>query len=423
MDRIGFLKASDSLYQVWSGRFFSHTISLLIYFFAENDIYYKIFTFFFMIAFIVSVFFFVKVLGKDSISLREKILITVSIFFLYLYSLPAVSQGFYWLISVPVYNNSLILVMLFVIFYIGLYRSESMVARVVYMLLCCFTGFCIGGSNEIAMIFSMMLLGILILFNFKKLNWYLIFITMFLALGSYIDIRSPGTKLRHLKFPGNHNLPYSIFHSFTNVIENVFLWIFTSPLIPVTILLIPVLYKLIIKSDRKPYIFILKPIYSIIISFIFLYAGTFVFYLSIGHEPFPRSLNVIYFIFLFLWFYNVITIMNYLSNTFKFNFERIPKFLYAVSFVLIVFFLFLGNNVKTAYTDLFSGTAARYDKELNDRYEFINNNKSDTVFVEKLKNNPFTIKSFELTPDPNEIYNQWYSSHFKKKSIILKKEN
>ncbi|MEO8446949.1 MAG: hypothetical protein ABI528_05605, partial [bacterium] len=164
-----------------------------------------------------------------------------------------------------------------------------------------------------------------------------------------------------------------------------------------------------------------SPAVSLLISFIFLYACDFVFYWSIGRVPFPRSLNLIYFIFLILWFYNVIILMKRLDKSFNISFERFPKYIYALAFAVIIIFLFRNNNVKTAYADLMSGTAAKYDTELNERYGYINNNTSDTIVVEPLMNNPTTIRSFELTPEADNIFNQWYSAHFKKKAIILRK--
>ncbi|MDZ4712793.1 MAG: hypothetical protein SGI89_10780 [bacterium] len=58
---------------------------------------------------------------------------------------------------------------------------------------------------------------------------------------------------------------------------------------------------------------------------------------------------------------------------------------------------------------------------MNERYRYINSNTSDTVVVEPLKNNPTTIHTFEVSPEADNIFNQWYSAHFKKKAIVLKK--
>ena len=223
--------------------------------------------------------------------------------------------------------------------------------------------------------------------------------------------------------PGNHNFSFSIFNSISYVFENVFAWIFISPVIPVTIILVPLLYKSIIKPERKPDIFQLSPLYSIFISFIILNAGSFVFFWSTGIEPFPRSLNLIYFLFLILWFYNAINLMKYIRFKYNMTFEKIPLYLFGVSFLLIIFFLSLENNIKTAYGDLLSGTAEKYDKELNERYEFIANCKSDTVYVENLNTNPSSTRIFLISSDPEKIFNIWLANHFKKKSVVLKNED
>ena len=83
----------------------------------------------------------------------------------------------------------------------------------------------------------------------------------------------------------------------------------------------------------------------------------------------------------------------------------------------------LENNIKTAYGDLLSGTAEKYDKELNERYEFIANCKSDTVYVENLNTNPSSTRIFLISSDPEKIFNIWLANHFKKKSVVLKNED
>lgn len=423
MENIGFMKASKSLYNLWSGRFFAHSISLLIYFFAKTDFYYKIFTLFFMIAFISAIFLLIKNIFKKNISIKESLLFTFAIFFLYVYALPTVSQGFYWLISVPVYNNSIILLLLFLICYSGLYRSQRLQSKILYAVLCSLIAFCIGGSNEIALISLVLLMGLFLIFNFRMLNWYLVFVSIFMFLGSYINYFSPGTQIRHLNFPENHDLSFSIYNSIAYVFENVFTWIFISPIIPVTIILFPLLYKSIVKPDSKPDIFQLSPLYSIFISLVILIAGSFVFFWSTGIQPYPRSLNLIYFLFLILWFYNVINLTKYIRFKYNRTFEKIPLYLFGVSFLFIVFFLSLENNVIKAYEDLLSGTAEKYDNELNERYEFIINCKSDTVYLEKLNTNPSSTRIFLISSDTEKIFNIWLANHFKKKSIVLKNED
>ncbi len=74
-----------------------------------------------------------------------------------------------------------------------------------------------------------------------------------------------------------------------------------------------------------------------------------------------------------------------------------------------------------AFADLLRGTAYKYDKELNERYNFIFENKSDSCEVAQIESIPRTLFVADILSDPDAVLNQMYAHYFNKKAVYLKK--
>lgn len=424
VERVGFINALFNLYKHWSGRFFSHSELLINPLIFRSFFGYKVFTLILMLLFFYVLFLLISEFTKSDISLKQRLLLSISIFFLYCFGMPTTSEGFYWLISVPVYHNAIIFTMIFFISYNRLRKSEKLSSKIIYTAISCFSVIAIAGSNEVAMSTMILILALIAAVNLyeeKKIHWSLLLIIVCIGIASYIDITAPGTEVRGNSFLGKHKFMYSVTWSFTVLMKNLASYIFTTPLLPVTLILLPVLFKLIKNEENNTNIFFILPFISLILSILLLYSNIFTSVWSTGNTPYKRTLNLIYFEFLILWFYNVIVLLIYLNKKYKFNEAFVPKFLYLIALIALAFFLIKNNNVKTAYSDLFRGTASNFDFEMNERYKYIQQSNSDTCEVDSLKIYPKTIFAHEITSDPDIPYNQWYARYFNKKAIILKK--
>ncbi len=423
MEKVGFVKAIVSLYNNWSGRFFTHAELLVAPFIYKTNDGYKLFTLFLMLLLFLSLYLFISVLFKNIIDIKERILFSLAIIFMYFFGMNTVSQGFYWLISTIVYHNTLILILYFFIFYIMLCKANTSFKKIFYTVILCFTAAAISGSNEIALVFIFMMVSFFLITELiikKKINRQLISVFVVILISGYIDLHSHGTQLREDKFAGTLDFSGSVYLSFIVLIENLLNWVFISPLLILTVFLVPVFLKIIKHKNEYYDIFILNPFFSIALGFILLITGIFLSVWGIGHYPYDRTLNFIYFLFLIIWFYNVIVIIYYLNK--KYNFKNLvfSNYVYAILITITISFIFMNKNFITAYSDLFSGTAYKFNKEMNERYKYIEESKSDTLVLNSLENFPKTIYPFDITNDPDIIYNQWYAHHFNKKSVIVK---
>jgi len=423
MERVGFFNASFSLYKYWSGRFFTHSELLISPFIYRTFEGYKLFSLFLMLSFFSVLCLFISEIFKNSINFREKFLLSLSVFFLYLCKMPTVAQGFYWLIGTTVYHNTIILILLFFIGYIHLCKTKLLRFKIIYAVVLCILAIAIASSNEVGLIVTLIPVALFFfidLIHKKKLNWSLLLVVLAIAVTALVVLKSPGTQTRMGKFAENQDFLSSFFLSFMLLSELLISWIFNSPLLALTILLIPLFFKIIKQKYENYNIFFLTPIYAFALSIVILFMSIDIIELSMGN-PFDRTVNFIYFFFLILWFYNILVIIFYLNKKYDIKKIFIPRYLYIVLICIVVMFLFINKNFRTAYSDLFTGTAYKFDKEMYERYRYIAESKSDTCIVETMQNFPETICKFEITTDPNHIYNQWIAAFFKKKAIALRK--
>jgi len=420
--RIGFLDSYRVLFKYYGGRYFGYLLMMINPLYLKSIAGYKALTFLLMILYFYILYLFVSEFTKKSLSFRYRIIISLSIFFLYLYSMPSVSQGFYWYFSAIFYHIGLSLILLFSIFYNRQSEKTQPGLKTLYVFLCGITIAAIAGSSELTAATIFLLIIILFLksiFIDNKFNWVVLFLLIVTFVSVYIAYTAPGNTQRANQYTTNHNLIYSIESAITYAASEIISWIFLSPLLILTFILIPVLSNLV-NHQEKQNIFAISPIYSLASLLLIIFVNTFLPFWSAGISPYGRIVNVIYFIFLIGWFYNVVVLISYFKKRFNFNLSRLPKYSYSIALVLIIVFMLKDNNIKTAYTELLGGDAYNYDKELNDRYNFILESKSDTVVVDSIKNVPKSFFLFDIFPDPDVFYNKGYAMYFNKKAIYIK---
>ena len=129
--------------------------------------------------------------------------------------------------------------------------------------------------------------------------------------------------------------------------------------------------------------------------------------------------DLIYFFFLIGLIYLTFVLYFKLKSE-NSNFLSYTKWVKYFLFILIFIRLGENNNIRIAYSDLLSGRAYKYDRELRDRYKAIQNNEKDTLVIPKLTSLPKTIHFEDIRSNPKHWINQCYKSYFNQKEIILK---
>lgn len=412
-------------YRHGTGRYFQNFLLYLTPVYDKFFISYKAGCFLFMASFFSSVLLSVSLLTVKLISFRERILISLVIIFTYLYAMPEVSSGFYWYGGISAYHSGIILVPIFFAFLVKSGNSINSASGLVYTFMALIVLILITGVNEILAILLFLFTLFLNIRHFVKdrsIKWQYVVFVIASGIFLYILLKSPGNKFRLTQFPGNTNFSYSFFNSFVFLYQNILSWIFNSPLLACSLILLPVYFKISEKKKNLKNKLLTNPVGFSICWIIVLYISVFFSYYSTT-VVLSRTSNFIYFIFIAGWFYLLYILSNIIVTKGKFSFIKNRKYLYGLSLVFIILFLIKPNNITTAFNDLFSGSAYSYNRQLNERYQFLENCPNDSCRVDSLINIPKTIFYKDITSNSTMLSSEWYGNFFNKKSVALKIQN
>ncbi len=408
---LGFWNAQLSWYIDWSGRYFSSAILSIKPLVSDSFLIYKLIPVILLISLFTSIYYLSSLLFVN-LKKRDFFILTFFILTLYLIQMPSISQGFYWLAGSITYQLSNILAILLFCFLIKLIETNERK----YLILSIIFAFLVIGSNEASMLLISFLIGVIFIFKSiqqKKINFSILILLIFVVIFSAIVINSPGNTIRASYYPNKNQIFYAIYKSILAVKSYLGIWL---PFIIVfTFIFFDYFNKKIeIKTSK---IFSINPIIVFLIVFSIPFIGFFTGYWSVGRIPPFRTINIIYFYFLIGLIYFAFIVFFKLKQN-ENDFITYSKWVKYLLFIIIFIQLGQENNIRVAYSDLFSGKAYYYDLELKNRYKTIQNNSNDILYVPALTFKPTTIFCGDITNDSKDWRNQCYDSYYKPKTII-----
>lgn len=410
---LGFWNAQLSWYNDWIGRYFSSAVLSIKPLVSNSFLIYKIIPVILLTSLFTSIYYLSSLLFVN-LKKKDFFILTFFILTLYLIQMPSISQGFYWLAGSITYQLSNILAILLFYFLIKLIETNERK----YLILSIIFAFFVIGSNEASMLLISFLIGVIFIFKSiqqKKINFSILILLIFVIIFSAIVIKSPGNAIRASNYINKNQIFYAIYKSILAVKSYLGIWL---PFIIVfTFIFFDYFNKKIeIKTSK---IFKVNPIIVFLIVFSIPFIGFFTGYWSIGRTPPFRTINVIYFYFLIGLIYLAFVLFFKLKQS-NDNFITFSKWVKYSLFIIIFIQLGQENNIRTAYSDLFSGKASNYDLELRNRYKIIQNSSNDILHVPELTSTPTTIFCGDISRNSEDWENQCYSNYWKLKSIVIK---
>lgn len=428
--RNGFFRSQITLLSNEGSRYLTYALLSLNPLILHSITGYKLLIFFSLIIFLVSIYFFSGEFFNWMLTGTECFLISSSILFAFFFGMPSLAEGFYYLTGSALYNLSLVLLMFFLIGYKKYNESDTSSGKRYFGIISIVLFIAVAGTSELAI--ALMFAAIIIdssvnLISGKKLSKLQIFLLVLIVLAVIFLVMSPGNLHRSEKYNLKHDFSGSIYNSLSFTLSEIYYRLFKTPVAGISVLLLPLFFSFAdkIKSNENKFNFLYRvnPFTAVIFSFIILFSLNFLIYYSINIIPYLRIQNFVYFVFVILCLYNVMLFCIYLTRKFKINFKPYEKYSYFAGIVIISLFLLQkNNNVRIAYSELIRGTAAEYDGRMYERYEAIEECNKDSCEVDSIKVSTKSLSIVQLTGDPMNNFNRWYSRYFHKKYIYLKKE-
>jgi Family of unknown function (DUF6056) len=380
-------------YLTWTGRYFLCWLLTFRTILHNSTFAYQLLIFFLILSFPVILYFLINLLFK-SIDKGHNILLTLIITFIYFYDLPSQDEGLFWFTGAIAYQlpNVLCMFYIIVIFFITDKSSGNKIFNSLLGFIAILLIVMIAGCNEISM-------AVLLTFNILlSINYFYIksdkkYIILFLAFVSFITALivylAPGNNIRESLFPDRYKFFVTIYMTILGAGYYIFQWFFIALLL--TILSIPLFKQYIPLTNR---FFKVSPLIAFSFWIVLLIVSFIIPAWATGQMPNPRAINVIFQLFIFGWFYNLIVLINNLKD--KDYDIPVPHRIYRIMLIIVIFIItfnpnpLIKNNIKYAYIDIISGKARQYNLQM-------------TEYREKVRKSPIPIHP-NLNVKPSSFY-------------------
>ncbi|CAN5322007.1 hypothetical protein BH23BAC2_BH23BAC2_14350 [soil metagenome] len=415
----GLISTQIDHWNIWSGRYMATLLLSIISIDTGDLMNYRVIPVLLFIFFGLSIFVFFKSLIPKA-STYDICVLSFVIFFLYILKAPNITEAFYWLAGSVTYQLASILSLLLFALILYLSRHKEKTSKTILTIIGSILGISIVGLNEIALIYLcailFMWLALKIYIN-KHPSWSLIFIVGITFIAAGISMSAPGNHLRMSAVKADQfDLIFSLSGSLQLTFRALLGWV---PLILLMVLIFWRTFERIAVQLKEIYNIPrirIKYIFLMIIVLVGMVAlGYFPTYWSQGGRPPTRTVNTIFLLFLFG---SVGIILLYLTSREKIKWP-VQKFHFFTQImavgIMLSYILFLSNNLRAGYKDIFYGSAARYDIELQERYERLSNCETGLCNIERLVNYPKTIFTYDLGLSPTDkiyYYNLCLQDYF-----------
>lgn len=194
-----------------------------------------------------------------------------------------------------------------------------------------------------------------------------------------------------------------------------------SPLLPLSLLYVPVAYRLTAPDSRFRTYANLPLGLALLHTAATVWALVFLHYWAVAIEPAFRVQNLINMVLLLGWFFS----LTVLVRVFRPTIERWQLMSLKPIWVVIVaagLLLTTWRNdvVRLITSDLLSGRAKQYSDAMDSRYVRLAQPGADTVALAPLPATPASLVVEDIRPQPNHLWNRCWSGYFHQKAIVLK---
>lgn len=394
----GFWGTQDFFRQYWSGRYTGNMIM------TANPLAFgwwgghRIIPIFIFLGYAGALFLFFRELTQQQLSRWACWALSALFLMVFLAQHPFIPASFYWHSGHP-YAIADIASLLLGVSFIR-YETRSGSSKRVHFVLTSLLILFIIGANEVPLVVLILLLGALNFFYFlserRVRRDYLTFFVLG-ALGTYVALSAAGNQARANSGLFDHYRRSDLVYTLTHVpiaAANSLLKFFPLVLVA-SLLLLPLAVRLVRRAAEVPILNRLlgvAPGYAVL-TVVGAYAVGFVPTIwAIGLDPAPLPMSVVYFWLILGWFW--------LTFVLVFWWERrqpgslTTQFAQPLTAVLALYLLlsFFGSfNFRTAYSDLLTGRAYRFDQEMKARLVLVRNTPGDEITVPALRNVPLTI--------------------------------
>ncbi|GAB3948272.1 hypothetical protein GCM10028805_22250 [Spirosoma harenae] len=421
----GFWGAQQLYYDGWTGRFFHnfivHTNPVVIGWYGGYKIYPII-----LMALIIGGCYAVARQWLRAFS--DPILkwgLVLGIFVGFLSTLSTIPEYLYWYTGLASYGLSSTL-FLFLLAVLMAHQQRGFNWKSGYIVVESLLVAAIIGSSEMTMVLALSVLGMIAfgdLLQRRRVSVTVLILLVVAGIAVYYLMKAPGNAIRMGGNPEGRNIPFTLISSLKFALTYLPKQLLTTPWLPLSILYLPIAWKLAGISRRKddlpPYLR-LHPVWGLLYSFATVIGLISLHFYGVGIPPIPRLLNLVNLTFLLCLLYTLTLVIVTIRHSV--NPDKLTPYLRPVLFIAIGWALVaasMGPVLSTAYGDWLSGRAAQYDREMLDRYAFLSKPGNAQATIAPLSHYPVSLFLDDIHDTPQHLWNRCWADFFHKQTITL----
>ena len=421
--RYGFWQGQKYYYDGWTGRYFSNMLvhaSPLVWGWYDG---YRFIPALVATALVGSIYALVNEILRSE-SLKNRLLATGLVFFMIVMALQSTVEAFFWTAAIATYTVPTILTIYLVAVLIRWYRLPSGLLKGLTAVWASFLVFATIGSGETNLILLILLLFTIVgyrLVFLRRFDPLLVGLVVVALISAWLLFRAPGNAIRMGSNQAKAGeLVKSVGFSFGWLARSIGEWLLKTPIIPFSLLFIPVARRLVRHGSPVRELFLL-PAGLLTVIYLGLLAGTiFPSYYGLGIPPFARTMNILFVFFVLGWFYVLTVWVGWLERRGRSLtlVQKWPAPVWLFTGVWLIGSLLVSTSIKQMGTDLLTGNASTYDHEMTERHQQLLT-KADTVRLRPISVYPPSLFVEDIKSERNHWWNRCQSGYYGHKALVL----
>lgn len=418
----GFIDTQIKWYNEWSGRYMAtfaiSTLNPLAYGYLKLAFIHPLLL---IIGTVLSIKLLVyNVVDGFGLELNKMLFFSLILFFYFNY-LPDIGESFYWMAGAYTYQLPVIFFILYLNSLLHIHHSKKVMLNLFFAIFCLFI---VIGSNEVFALYACAINTLVFLmFSFYNKNTVNRFLPLLIAtfILAIFMIFAPGNFTRESIFIKSD---FHLVKSSLNALSrSVFVQFFWLPSLTFILLLVPGIYKISFPEFKLPNINLLSNKLNLVLFGLFfllmvLFVGFFPSIYATNWIP-QRAYTPIFFVFITMA--SVLIFIFIVKIKRLYNLNQLISNNTSSSLIILIAVITLSHNsnVMNAYSDLTSGKAIGYYKQVTETYEMLEKASSiDTIFVKKLVKKPLVLP-IRWPDKPNGLANAQWESYFNIEHVEL----
>ncbi|QJW88692.1 hypothetical protein HNV11_04520 [Spirosoma taeanense] len=420
----GFWRAQQFYYDGWSGRFFHnflvHSSPLTIGWYDGYKIYPIILLALLLLGFYALASQWLYRFGKGL-----KLALAAGLFVGFMATLAGLPEFLYWYAGMACYSLSVVL-FLFLLATLLAHQRHGFGLHPGYLVGEGLLITAIVGSSETSMVMVISLLAMVAfgeLLQRRRVSATILVLLGVGAVACYYLLAAPGNAVRMASNPNSSNIPLTLISSLRFAVTYLGHQLFLTPLLPLSLLYIPVAYQLTglcSPAQPLPPYLRLHPVWALLHGGATVLALISLHFFGVGIPPVPRLINIINLVFWLSWGYNLTLWVVALRPRLRPDrWAGVARPIVLTALVLTALAVGFGPVLPVAYGDWLSGRAAQYDQAMQQRYDQLTLSTDGPAQLAPLPFYPASLFLEDVKNDPQHLWNRCWADYYHKKTIVL----